>query len=210
MESFNFSRFLLSTGDIVFMVSIGVVIIAIGVLVTLLCCEGAERLRLTENVLSLVVVGILIVMSSLSIILWLGASNMFNRAYHNNNTVTFPATTLIARNNPDEYTLQGRHTKPVVFNLQNGTIKQFSLVDVSAKQVSDDDTNTSAYFKYNSVVKLPLDKSDDIQVGDRVTTAEKTLHVDYAGKKAFELHVTKIERPVSSEKTQWRTVYEAK
>lgn len=146
-------------------------------------------------------------------LLMIGATHV-DKAYHNNNTVVFPTMTLIARNNSDEYTLQERHAKPVTFNLQNGDVKHKSLVDVSAEQVSDDEndekSSTSTYFKRNSIVKLPLDKADDIQTGDRVTTAKKTLHVNYTGKKAFKLHVIKIERPVSADKTQWHIVYEAK
>lgn len=139
------------------------------------------------------------------------SATALDKKYHNDNTIVLPTTTLIALDNPDEYTLQLRHAKPVEFRFQDGHTEQASLVDVSAKQVlTVVNTVESVSYLLNNIVKLPLDKADDIQTGDRVTTAKKVLHVDYTGKKAFKLHVTKIERPVSVDKTQWHTVYEAK
>ena len=77
-------------------------------------------------------------------------------------------------------------------------------------ELQDLDMHMADSYRANNIVRLPLDKADMIQTGDRVTTAKKTLHIDYTGKKAFKLHVIKIERPASADETQWHTVYKAK
>jgi hypothetical protein len=218
MQNFDFHDYLPAyngTGLFVFMLLTFIIMFSLIILFMIWIMSVTERLN-RDNYMYAVfryvaVITALTVSFNVALLSTDLLQNALGKEYHNDNTVVFPETTLIARNNSDEYTVQSRHAKPVTFKFQDGNTKHVSLVDVSAKQVSSNgEASTSTYFKRNSIVKLPLDKSDDIQTGDRVTTAKKTLHVNYTGKKAFKLHVTKIERPVSADKTQWRTVYEAK
>lgn len=135
-----------------------------------------------------------------------------DKKYHNDNIIVLPATTMIARNKIDEYTVDDRNVKPVVVRGQRLHAYKMSLVDMSAQliELQDLDMHMADSYRANNIVELPLDKADMIQTGDRVTTAKKTLHIDYTGKKAFKLHVIKIERPASADETQWHTVYKAK
>jgi hypothetical protein len=205
MQTFDFSSFLRLVANYTLFMVATMVIVAVIVLIVA---------RFNTDLNPLITLGSVTITVVISCFGFITLGSLFDKTYHSHNRVIIPTTTLIARSNPDEYTLQNRHAKPVVFKSQDGHIRQASLVDVSAEQISDDvddeKASVSTYFKRSSVVKLPLDKADEIQAGDRVTTAKKMLHVNYTGKKAFKLHVTKIERPVSADKTQWHTVYEAK